>query len=118
MDDAREALRQNAETFARQRGIGIEQQLGFGIDGTVWGTTRKSVVKAHEREIAYCRERDVYYRLKDRGVTSIVRSSVPALIDYDDRLLVLEIEIVKPPWVIDFAHAYLDVPQDRSKDCP
>jgi hypothetical protein len=116
MDDPRETLKRNAELYAFQRSIQLEQQLGSGIDGIVWATTRKSAVKAHERRTAYYRERNVYYRFRDHEVLEILGSSVPALVDQDDELQVLEIEIVEPPWIIDFAHAYLDAPPDYPEE--
>jgi hypothetical protein len=35
---------------------------------------------------------------------------VPRLLDFHDELLVIEMQIVMPPYVVDFASAYLDGP--------
>jgi hypothetical protein len=65
-------------------------------------------LKAHERAQEYARERDVYLRLQDRGVTRIGRCSVPELIAFDDELWVIAMTLVAQPFVLDFAGAYLD----------
>ena len=43
-----------------------------------------------------------------RAVTTVQGFNVPELIDSDDGLLVLEMTIVRRPFVLDFASAYLD----------
>jgi hypothetical protein len=53
-------------------------------------------------------ERDVYRRLAEDGISSVVGFDVPRLINYDDELWVVEMGIVSPPFVLDFAGAYLD----------
>lgn len=42
--------------------------------------------------------------------------AVPRLVEYDDQLFVIEMTIVKPPFVLDFASAYLDQPPDFSSE--
>ena len=63
-------------------------------------------------EESYCRERDVYLRLRDHGINQIRGFHVPQLLGYDDELWVIEMEIVTRPFVLDFADAYLDEPPD------
>jgi hypothetical protein len=41
---------------------------------------------------------------------------VPQLIAFDDKLLALEMTVVKPPWVLDFAGAYLDFAPEFSDE--
>ena len=82
--------------------------LGYGTDGNVYPTNRNSAVKALKLEKTYLCERNCYQRLAERGVERIEGLSVPRLIDFDDGLLVVEIEIVQPPYVLDFGKAYLD----------
>lgn len=57
---------------------------------------------------AYLREKQVYERLKRLGVTRVLGFNVPLLIGWEDGLRVIEMTIVKPPFVLDFAGAYLD----------
>lgn len=41
---------------------------------------------------------------------------VPAMLDHDDELSAIEMEIVFPPFIVDFASARLDVPSDLIED--
>ena len=99
-----------AEVYAAWHGVTIVHRLGFGIDGVVYSTTKKSALKALERQPSYETERDVYLRLQEHGVTKIRGHHVPQLIDFDDYLWVIEMSIVPRPFVLDFAKATLDVP--------
>jgi len=58
----------------------------------------------------------VYLRLLDRGVLEIRGCHVPQLLRSDDELWVIEMEVVKRPFVLDFAGAYLDTPPDYSDE--
>lgn len=56
----------------------------------------------------YERERDVYFRLQSQSIVEVAGFSVPQLIHHDHRLWVVEMGSVSPPFVLDFAGAYLD----------
>lgn len=56
----------------------------------------------------YVRERDIYLRLTERAVDNVRGFAVPRMIDVHDELLVIEMTVVMPPFVLDFAGAYLD----------
>jgi hypothetical protein len=57
---------------------------------------------------AYRREKHAYQRLEAFGVSRILDFNVPQLLRFDDELQVLEMTIVKRPFILDFAGAYLD----------
>lgn len=59
-------------------------------------------------EPLFQRERNVYLRLREHDITEIHGCNVPRIVDWDEVQWVVEIEIVKPPFVPDFAGAYLD----------
>lgn len=82
--------------------------MGAGTDGSVWPTNRKSAVKVLELEKNYLQERRCYQRLLEQNVERIDGLAVPKLIDFDDSLLVVEMEFVYPPYLLDFGKAYLD----------
>lgn len=65
----------------------------------------------HERE-PYRRERDIYVRLAELGVTQIGGFETPRLLRADDALLALEMTVVSAPYVLDFAGAWLDFPPE------
>ena len=99
-----------AGEYAATNELVICDQLGAGYDGIVLATTAGSAVKSLRYSELYRRERDVYIRLHNNGVEAIAGCNVPRLIDFDDNLQVVEIEIVQPPFVLDFAGATLDDP--------
>jgi hypothetical protein len=109
------------EAYCRRKGLTLIERLGFGVHGSVFAAENQtkgvtSAVKAHERKRFYLRERNIYLRLKENEVTHIRNAAVPQLIDYDDEFLVIEMSIVKRPFVLDFAGAYLDLPPDFSEE--
>ncbi len=57
-----------------------------------------------------------YERLRDVGITHICGLAVPELISADARLMVIEMSIVQPPFLLDFAQTTLDRPRDFSED--
>ena len=89
----------------RLQGVG---ELGFGFDAIVVSTDRQSAVKSLRHESLYVRERDVYLRLRSRNVTEVMGFEVPRLVGFDDDLWIVEMTIVTPPFVLDFAGAALD----------
>jgi hypothetical protein len=70
----------------------------------------------HEQEAGYQRERDIYLRLKNKGIKEIRGCAVPKIIEYDDRLWIIEMTLVSPPYVLDFAGAYLDQAPEFSEE--
>lgn len=69
-------------------------------------------LKIHSSYEPYRRECEVYERLMENAVTALLGFNVPQFIACDDRLLALEMTIVPPPFVLDFAGAWLDFPPD------
>ncbi len=94
----------------------LEHKLGFGSDGIVWRSTRPSAVKVLENERNYRNEITCYQRLNEAGVYEIAGLAVPLLIDHDDNLMVVEMEIVQPPFLLDFGKVYLDNPPEYLSD--
>jgi hypothetical protein len=116
-----EDMIEKAGIFAARCGRLVAGRLGFGIHGMVFviegnAESGASAVKIHENREPFLRERDVYERLSERGVVEICGFSVPQVIGWDDELLAIEMTIVKPPFVLDFAAAYLDWPPRFSEE--
>jgi hypothetical protein len=116
-----EDIAEKAEAYATRRGSHLAGRLGFGIHGivfTIEGNAQRGVaaLKLHYAEEPHFRERDVYERLKEEGVLEIRAFRVPQLIGFDDELLALEMTVVKPPFVLDFAGAYLDFAPEFSDE--
>lgn len=113
MEDWRGEIWERAELFAAENGRTLIGQLGYGYDGNVFATERQSAIKVLRFQRLYERERDVYLRLRSRSIIDVAGFAVPQLIHHDDRLWVVEMGIVSPPFVLDFAGAYLDRRAER-----
>ena len=112
-----EILIQNIRTYALRYELQLGERLGFGVHGIVFVAEDmklpgKHAVKAHKYAEAYVRERDVYQRLRQAGVSEVLGFRVPDLVRFDDELRVIEMNIVAPPFVLDFAGARLDFPPE------
>jgi len=112
---------ENADAYATRYQLRLTARLGFGIHGTVRVAEdkvkrNKSAIKAHNSAPPYLRERAVYERLRDAGVSEVLGFHVPQLIRADDELHVIEMTIVTRPFVLDFAGAYLDAPPEFSEE--
>lgn len=117
----RDDLIRRVQEYAGRKGLVLREWLGAGIHGSVFAAEYqseggRSALKGHERRSAYERERDVYLRLREADVTTIRGCHVPALIDHDDELWVIEMTIVSRPFVLDFAGADLDRAPDFSDE--
>ena len=102
-----ESLRRIELYFSRY-GLEKEEELGYGVDGIIFSTPDHTAVKSFRHVGHYQKERDVYRRLEENGVEQIEGFAIPQLVRHDDELWVIEMEIVQPPFVLDFAGAYLD----------
>lgn len=117
----KEDLLRRAREYARRFELTLGEQLGFGVHGIVLvaeSQTKpgRSAIKVHEREPAYIRERDIYFRLRDQGVTELCGCHVPQFLQGDDELWVIRMTAVTRPHVLDFAGAYLDTRPDFSEE--
>jgi hypothetical protein len=73
-------------------------------------------IKVHRRQQEYARERDVYLRLQAHGVRRIRGCRVPQMLHFDDQRWIIAMTVVKRPFVLDFAGAYLDRAPDFSDE--
>lgn len=90
-------------------GVSRGRQLGWGKDGIVCRTgDSSSAVKALAFRQHYENERDAYLRLGEKGVRKIGIFNLPRLKFYDDRIWIVEMDIVAPPFIVDFADSRLD----------
>jgi len=108
-----ESLLPKARVYAAQRQLEVGEPLGSGKDGIVCVGKLKAApgtvaIKVHRFEELYRRERDAYLRLTELDVRSVLGFNVPKLLSSEDDLCVLEMTIVRRPFVLDFAAAYLD----------
>ncbi len=121
----REELLSRARKYTERSGLRLVDELGYGIHGIVFATegqpaggdqALRSAIKVYQREVDYRRKLDVYRRLQENQVSLIRACHVPQLLGHDDRSWMIEMTVVKPPFVLDFAGAYLDRAPDFSEE--
>jgi hypothetical protein len=116
MSEASEDIEQRASTYAQRRQLRLDQQLGAGKDGTVFLTDMATAVKVHARVEPYVRELACYRLFQRQGIVDVCGFHVPQLIGSDDELLIIEMTVVEPPFMLDFAGAYLGDAPDFSDE--
>jgi len=104
-------MEQKAVAYAESRHAELGDSLGFGVDGSVWLLHSKERIQPWADK-PYIRERDCYLRLREQNVERVRGFAVPAYLHHDDAWLVVEMTIVRPPYLLDFAGALLDEPFD------
>lgn len=90
--------------------------LGYGSDGSVWMSSRHMAIKALYEKHRFDLELECYLRLKRADIRHIGMFDVPFLVDFDQALLIIEISIVQPPYLLDFGKVYLDHPPTHLYD--
>ena len=111
-----EDIKIRASVYGNRHSLRIEQPLGRGKDGIIFQTSLSTAIKVFDRPDMYTRELACYRRLAGHGVEEVQGHVVPGLVASDDELLVIEMEIVRPPYLLDFADAYLDTGPDFSDE--
>jgi hypothetical protein len=111
-----EDMKERASDYASRRGITLMRQLGYGRDGTIFSTSLATAIKVHFERGPYERELACYHRLSEHHVMDVRGHRVPQLISWDDELLVIEMSVVAPPFLLDFASASLDTAPDFSAE--
>jgi hypothetical protein len=110
-----------ARLHAARRPLELREQLGRGVHGMVMvGQSQvkrdRSAIKVHEHNNAYRRERNVYLRLQEHRVKKLRGCRVPQLLGFDDELWIINMTVVKRPFALDFAGAFLDQPPEFGED--
>jgi hypothetical protein len=118
MDEELDSL---AQRYALKRNIKLGERLGFGIHGTVFAAQDNTkpgflAVKFHREQRPFERECRVYHRLLEEQTTRILGFNVPQLLSIDEEFRAIEMTIVRPPFLLDFADAFLDQAPYFSED--
>ena len=89
--------------------------LGWGIGGFVYlSPDNLSAVKVH-RGPGYVAEVKTYRKLRRLGIRQLHGLNIPRLLDYDDANLVIRMDFVNEPFLLDFAGVLFE-PPDFSED--
>ena len=94
--------------FAARYGCDLVLKLGFGREGDVFASDRPSAVKFFHDQQAFDREVEVYQVLAELNIETIAGHAVPKLVRHDSEYLAIEMSIVTPPFLPDFAGAMLE----------
>jgi len=89
-------------------------KFGVGVQGRVVGNDAGNAVKAFEFEEHYKTEREAYRRIRKARLQKIGPFNNPQLKRCDDELWIIEMSVVQPPFLVDFAAAYIDRPHPYS----
>lgn len=107
-----------AEEIAKQY-FGTTQslaRLGWGISGFVYlSPDLVTVVKVHRAKEGFERELATYQRLAQIQLTRLLGLTVPKLRDYRRSPNIIRMDLVRPPYLLDFAGVSFD-PPDFSSD--
>lgn len=109
-------LIQRIREYCLRKRIDTVDRLGSGNDGIVYSTSRHSAIKAFWREDTFERELLCYLRLNETSTQQLGTRvdgerhlfMIPGLIGFDNEFQVIEIDLVSPPFFLDFGKAYLD----------
>jgi hypothetical protein len=107
--------------YAARMGLQVAERLGSGVHGIILVAVDKrnggkAAIKVHREREAFLRECAVYERLADARVASVEGFHVPQIIEADDNLQIIRMTIVRRPFLLDFAGAYLDSPPEFSDE--
>lgn len=105
-----------AEGFAEYAETSLADNLGAGVDGVVFTTSRPSAVKSLKTDSLFEREAEVYFRLADAGLTVVDGFNVPEMRCALPEFRAIELSIVRPPFVLDFATVALDRPPEWDEE--
>ncbi|MFM9965464.1 MAG: hypothetical protein ACKV2Q_30120 [Planctomycetaceae bacterium] len=100
-------LDERRQAYCEDRRIQTQSLIGYGLEGYVWKTNRGSVVKLFRHSNLFDRELAVYQKLSQLGLQKLQGFTIPQLLDHDHEHSVIEISLVAPPFVLDFAAASL-----------
>src|SRR5215207_2090651 len=93
--------------------VRLVNALGDGKDGRVFKTDGRTAVKFLYEESVYRRELQAYQILRHQDIDEVNGFQVPRLLRHDDVLRAIEMTIVQPPFLLDFAAAYTEEEYER-----
>ena len=92
------------------------KELGSGAEGFVFASPSSTAIKVFTHREKFEHELAAYERLLEHDVIDVLGFAVPRLVGSDANLLVIEMTIVQPPFILDFAQSTIDEPHDFAED--
>ncbi|MBL8813988.1 MAG: hypothetical protein JNM43_27715 [Planctomycetaceae bacterium] len=93
------------QEYATRKRIDLLNRLGWGMDGLVYSTKQSSAVKAHSKKETFEKEQRVYQALAEHPEYDFAGFSVPRMLECHPELWIIEMQLVVPPFVVDFTGA-------------
>jgi hypothetical protein len=106
-------LNDSEKEFERKYNLQLIAMLGHGKDGRVWESDRHTALKFFYDFDVYTRELRAYRILRSVRRDDFLGHQVPRLLNNDDSLHAIEMTIVAPPFLLDFAAAYMEKEVER-----
>lgn len=89
------------------------KRLGWGVSGYVYlSPDLRRAVKVHRYEEPFKRELDVYRRLRDLQISNLMGLTIPRLLNSEAGARIIEMDFVKPPYLLDFAGCTFTPPDE------
>ena len=104
---------EKSQQYEAKYNVRFTDALGNGKDGKVLKTSDGQAVKFFDDAAVYRRELRAYQILLRHHITQLNNFQIPELTRSDDNLLAIEMTIVAPPFLLDFASAYTQAEYDR-----
>lgn len=98
-----------------QWNLSLLTRLGIGRDGEVYFTDRSTAVKIFTVEETFARELKAYEKLSSLSIRKVAGHTVPQFMRASSDLKAIEMTVVQPPFLLDFASAY---PTNQVPDFP
>lgn len=94
--------------YCERRGLTVIDMRGYGVDGAIWETDAGTMLKVFRRSRPFRAEMKVYERLELKSLYRLAGFAIPLVVHHDEEFLTIEMTIVEPPYILDFAGAQLD----------
>lgn len=106
----------NAEKYAKSKGLATQKTFGYGQEGYVLQTNKRTAIKAFYYDVHFHQELEIYQYLQRWGIVKASGFNIPQLLDHSVELQIIEMEVVQPPFIVDFVGARLEIPFERDDD--
>ncbi len=110
------SVKDRTAAYAKLRRLTIEKEFGGGYDGRVLQTSKMTAIKVFEYSELYDRELEVYKYMNKWGIRQVDAFHIPRLIAFDKSLAVIEMSVVTPPFIVDFASALIEREINRDEE--
>ena len=95
-------------TFSAKLQLSIVDTVGGGKDGSVFKTSRHTALKLFDNDTIYRKELAAYRVLREKRVQLVNQFKIPWLMSWHNGIRAIEMTLVRPPFIVDFASAILD----------